>query len=144
MANFNKSDLEFILQQIKIANAHPDGDVPIGTGTNQISSPLLPFGLRTVDGTYNNLIPGQKDFGAADTVFPHLVNTPNFKTADNLTFDPDGPGPINIGAPTSYTQFSGIVEDAQPRIISNLIVDQTSSNPAAVEAAGFSGALGET
>ena len=31
---------------------------------------LLPFGLRTVDGSDNNLIPGQNNFGAADTLFP--------------------------------------------------------------------------
>ena len=38
---------------------------------------------------------------------------------------------------TSYAQKSGNVFDAQPREISNLIVDQTSTNPAAVAAAGF-------
>ena len=33
---------------------------------------------------------------------------------------------------TSYQQTSGTVVDSQPRIISNLIVDQTANNPAAV------------
>jgi hypothetical protein len=36
---------------------------------------------------------------------------------------------------TSYAQTSGTVFDAQPRIISNLIVDATANNPAAVAAA---------
>src|SRR3954447_23945982 len=67
-------DLRFILDQIKIAEAHvvntttatgPCGAL-LGTGANQIPSPLLPFGLRTVDGSCNNLIAGQETFGAAD------------------------------------------------------------------------------
>ncbi|SDY45461.1 peroxidase family protein [Nitrosomonas sp. Nm33] len=135
MANFNKADLEFILKQIKIAEAHPDGNVPIGFGADQISSPMLPYGLRTVDGSYNNLVPGQSEFGAADNVFPRIT-PPDFRSAETLPFDPDGPGPLQIGDPTSYTQTSGIVVDSQPRIISNLIADQSANNPAAVEAAG--------
>ena len=39
-------------------------------------------------------------------------------------------------ASTSYTQTTGTVFDSQPRVISNLIVDQTADNPAAVAAAG--------
>ena len=38
--------------------------------------------------------------------------------------------------PTSYAQTTGFVADSQPRTISNLIVDQTAANPAAVAAAG--------
>ena len=43
-----------------------------------------------------------------------------------------------FGAPglSSYTQKSGNVVDSEPRTISNLIVDQTSTNPAAIAAAG--------
>ncbi len=61
------------------------------------------------------------------------------RQAEAHTFDPDGPGPIQAGDPSDYDQTSGIVNDAQPRIISNLIVDQTISNPAAatVVANGF-------
>jgi hypothetical protein len=39
--------------------------------------------------------------------------------------------------PSSYKQKKGNVFDSQPRTISNLIVDQTSTNPAAIAAAGF-------
>ena len=53
-----KSDLEFVLQQIKIAEAHAAGGALSGTGANQISNPLFPYGLRTVDGEDNNLIAG--------------------------------------------------------------------------------------
>ena len=80
--NLNLSDVRFILKQIKIAEAHtasataenPCGTL-LGTGPNQIPNgnqqgAELPWGLRTVDGTCNNLLPGQEKFGAADTVFP--------------------------------------------------------------------------
>ena len=130
------SDLAFILKQIKIAEAHsavlaaqgpgPTSDpvrcqAMIGTGPNQIESPLVSFGLRTVDGSCNNLQAGQDTYGAADQTFPRLT-VPAFKAADNGS---------------SYAQTTGNVFDSQPRTVSNLIVDQTSTNPAAVAAAKF-------
>ncbi len=131
------SDLAYILKQIKIAEHHATTATPtdpcaglIGAGPDQIPSPLIGFGLRTVDGSCNNLQPGQETFGAADQTFPRLA-TPEFKDAE-LTSPIFGPQ-----HPTSYAQFKGSVSDSQPRVISNLIVDQTSTNPAAVAAAGF-------
>jgi Ca2+-binding RTX toxin-like protein len=130
MANFIKSDLEFILQQILISEAHASG-IPL---VDLLPNTEVGFGLRTVDGSFNNLIAGRTDFGAADTLFPRLT-TPVFLNGENLSIDPDGPGPQNVGDATSYTQTSGFVQDSQPRVISNLIVDQTANNPAAVAAA---------
>ncbi|WPC06763.1 peroxidase family protein [Pseudomonas benzenivorans] len=127
MATFNIADLEFILQQILISEAHAAG----ADLRDLIPNTEVAFGLRTVDGSYNNLIEGRSLFGAADTVFPRLL-TPIFRTAE--PFDPDGPGPA-LPTSTSYAQISGIVVDSQPRIISNLIVDQSDNNPAAVAAA---------
>ncbi len=144
--NVNEADLAFIVDQIKIAEAHaatvsasnPYGTM-IGTGPNQIpagpNAELQPLGLRTIDGSSNNLVVGQEEFGAADNPFPRLT-TPVYRDAENLTFDPDGPGGQAIGDPTSYAQTSGVVQDSQPRLISNLIADQTTANPAAVAAAG--------
>ncbi|MFN0280427.1 MAG: peroxidase family protein [Kineosporiaceae bacterium] len=130
-----RSDLDFMLQQIKISENHASGAALLGDGPNQVSNPLFPHGVRTVDGRDNNLVPGQREFGAADTVFPRLVPV-HLGEAQPLPFDPDGPfGPAQIGDPTSYTQTSGIVVDSRPRTISNLIVDQTANNPAAVAAA---------
>ncbi|ESS73062.1 hypothetical protein MGMO_37c00230 [Methyloglobulus morosus KoM1] len=137
------ADLKYILQQIKIAEAHVAANNPnpttdpdncqalVGPGVNQIPTPLLSFGLRTVNGACNNLQPSQDKYGAADQVFPRLTS-PNFeKPADSI---PSGfPG---AGSPTNYNQTSGFVFDSEPRTISNLIVDQTSSNPAAVYVAG--------
>ena len=48
--------------------------------------------------------------------------------------------PSALGRPAgldSYAQTTGAVVDSEPRTVSNLIVDQTSTNPAAVAAAGF-------
>ena len=130
----NASDLRFILAQIRIAERHAATLTPadpcgtlvggdpdqIPTGTGQTIE--LPWGLRTVDGSCNHLTPGQETFGTADQVFPRLVPMDlrgDYAVADDVT-------------------------DAEPRIISNLIVDQTVSNPAAVEAAGVTGLPGET
>src|SRR3954447_2387490 len=131
------SDLAFILKQIKIAEAHvanttsatgPCGAL-LGAGPNQIPNPLLSFGLRTVDGSCNNLQPGRSTFGNSDQRFPRLTE-PVFKDAEPAGIF----GPPGI---TSYKQKTGSVVDSQPRIASNLIVDQTSTNPAAVAAAGL-------
>jgi Ca2+-binding RTX toxin-like protein len=142
--NLNPSDLRFILDQIKIAERHARTASPLnpcgtllGPNPNQIPDGAqgeeLPFGLRTVDGTCNNLLPGRSRWGAADQAFPRLLQ-PEFRDAE--TGDPDGPfGPAGPTA-TSYQQKNGTVIDSKPRVISNLIVDQTAANPAAVAAAG--------
>ena len=112
-------DLAFILQQIKISETatNPDGSVNGDLLRQLVTSPLLPYGIRTVDGSWNNLLPGQELYGAADQVMPRLTVL-NWQTAD-------------MG---SYTTIGGGVVDADPRIISNLISDQTTNNPAAWEA----------
>jgi hypothetical protein len=104
----------------------------VGPGPDQIPDILTSYGLRTVNGTCNNLIPGRETFAAADVPFPRLT-TPNFRDAEPIT-----PSfPVGPPGPTSYKQKKGSVVDSQPRVISNLIVDQTSTNPAAVAAAAF-------
>ena len=133
--NLNAADLAFIVDQTKIAEAHAASATVsnacgtlIGTGEFQIpaapNAVLQPLGLRTIDGTCNNLVSGQEDFGSADRPFSRLT-TPYYREAEDLTFDPDGPGGQEIGDPTSYAQKTGVVQDSQPRLISNLIVDQT-------------------
>lgn len=104
---FTPLDLNYILVQIKMAEA---GQPPV--------NPLLSFGLRTVSGVKNNLVPGQSTFGATDQTFPTI--------ADPLL------QPAQAGS--SYQSTTGIVTDAQPRLISNLISDQTTANPAAIAA----------
>src|SRR5215831_17773292 len=108
---FIRSDLEFILQQIEIAEANAAG-TPL---RDLLPNVIVPYGLRTVDGADNNIYLLQSHFGAADTVFPRLTD-PIFRPAE---------------AGTSYSQTSGTVIDSAPRTISNLVVDQTANNPAA-------------
>ena len=124
---FDRTDLEFVLQQILMAEA---GQPPV--------NPHLAFGLREVAGTDNNSVPGQETFGSADQVFPR-VTTPVFRTVvvniDGTIFDPN-PGVAGDTMTTTYadTSATGLVVDSAPRTISNLIADQTANNPAALEA----------
>jgi Ca2+-binding RTX toxin-like protein len=142
--NLNADDLRFVLKQIKISEHHADVFNPdnpcaglVGPGPDQIpeggNTRELPWGLRTVDGSCNNLMPGQDKYGAADQTFPRRVAS-SYMDAEN--WDPDGPTQPAPEIPTSYQQVSGDVADSRPRTISNLIVDQTTANPAAVAAAG--------
>src|SRR5215510_11257537 len=105
---FDRVDLEFILRQIEMAEA---GQPPV--------SPQLAFGLRQLEGTNNNTATGlggyASTFAASDQSMPLFAPDDQIFTAQYL------PG----------TQF---VFDGEPRTISNLIADQTASNPAAVQA----------
>ena len=134
MVTYIRSDLDFILEQIKIAEAHAAGQ-PLFGENGLVDAYNLSSGLRTVDGTYNHLLPGQEQWGAADVEFPSLLD-PVYRPADGTLFDPDGPGP----APAIPTQANynpsnnpdSLVFDSSLRTISNLLVDQTLGNPAAI------------
>jgi Ca2+-binding RTX toxin-like protein len=164
MVTMIRSDLDFILKQILIAEADARGEELIGT---YIPNSELPWGLRRVDGSNNNLLPGQEQYGAADNPFPRATDPTYTTGSGSLAFGPPvfGPGgaivpgfegdPAN-GVPPGYqagvnwlnnNQYGppeannnpnpraiqpGDVADADPRVISNLIVDQTPNNPAAV------------
>ncbi|MFI8747805.1 peroxidase family protein, partial [Pseudomonas sp. NPDC077186] len=121
MANFIKSDLEFILQQIFIAEAHAAGQ----SLDELLPNSQVPWGLRTVDGSYNNLVEGRTFWGAADQEFLLLLDQQFRNENDEAMFN----GTNN----TDYAAGGNVV-DSDPRIISNLIVDQTINNPAAVQA----------
>src|SRR4051795_1946893 len=136
-------DLQFILKQIKIAEHHAATATPanpcgtlVGPGPDQIPDALTSYGLRTVDGSCNNLLPGREKFAAADVPFPRLAGSPVFRQAEGAPAGFFGPGSPAIPSST-YAQKKGFVFDSQPRVISNLISDQTSTNPAAVAAALF-------
>src|SRR3954454_13619885 len=158
-------DLSFILKQIKIAERHaalydsgvnpdkthdPDYCASlVGPAEDQIPDYLTSYGLRLVDGECNNLVPQttvdgdpatpgfkQPQFASADQPFPRLTD-PLFRLAEKKPAGLFGVGSAGGTLPTSYTQKKGDVFDTQPRLISNLIVDQTAQNPAAVAAATF-------
>jgi Ca2+-binding RTX toxin-like protein len=135
--NVTLNDLNFILKQIKIAEA----SVNPTTGAMQnlpelVGSTLLPYGLRTVDGSWNNLLPGMEHSGAADQIMPRLVPA-SFMSAEGKPAYFYGPQDSQAGPATSYAQSApgNVVFDSAPRMISNLIVDQSANNPAAVAAA---------
>ncbi|RPF25941.1 peroxidase family protein [Georgenia muralis] len=150
--NVTTGDLEFVLKQIQISEAHAEDVVtedpdssPLCRPGNRfdaatqthvdadgdpcVGAPTLPFGLRTVDGRWNNLLPGQDGYGAGARTFPRLLE------AQYRTADPVPAGFPGAGSPTTYEQTQGIVFDSEVRTISNLIVDQTTANPAAVDVA---------
>ena len=131
MANFNKSDLAFILEQIRIAEKHAAG-IPL---TEQLPNSFVPFGLRTLTGKFNNLYGDQEQFGAADGIFPRLLDPVFRNDQDGDSIDLNGPAPGGVLTNTNYASTGNVV-DADPRLISNLIVDQTANNPAAVAANG--------
>ncbi|MEN9710436.1 MAG: hypothetical protein RL441_428, partial [Actinomycetota bacterium] len=123
--NLTQTDLEFILDQVLIGEAHANrtrtatgyssscltaADIPAGrlalTYPYQVTQP---WGIRQVDGRCNSLVPGQSQWGASDNLFPRLVpanHRANYAVGQNVT-------------------------DGTAREVSNMIVDQTSSNPAA-------------
>src|SRR6478752_645057 len=137
-------DLHFILHQIQIAEHHAATVTPsnqcgtlVGPGPDQIPDRLSSYGLRTTDGSCNNLFPGRENFAAANQPFPRLATPAAFQSADRFD-DPDLPFPVGPPGQTStYDSTAGNVVDGQVRTASNLIVDQTSTNPAAVAAANF-------
>ncbi|MGO4670630.1 peroxidase family protein [Bosea sp. 2RAB26] len=114
--SFDRVDLDWILNNIKMAEAHQP---PV--------NPHLAFGLREVAATNNSAVSGQGTFGASDQSFLRLT-TPVLGLAQDNPFAPG----LNL---TSYAQTHGSVYDSNPRMISNLIVDQSAANPAALEAA---------
>ena len=115
----------------------PLGKPLFGTGqagqTASIPTYNLAWGLRTVDGTYNNF--QHPTWGAADTEFPEPLGT-DFR----VVMVPAGPGGALV--PVSYAPGTdndgpgsggpGDVFDPQVRTISNLLVDQTLGNPSAI------------
>ncbi|WP_422102087.1 peroxidase family protein [Vreelandella sp.] len=120
----NQHDLQFILDQIKVAEAHSAG-TPL---EELVDSPLLPTGLRTVDGSYNNFGIGREQWGSSGELFGPI--------AQGSLGQGSGAMPVGFGYPTNNDYaVPGNVVDAEPRLISNLIVDQTLDNPAVIATA---------
>ncbi|WP_052003231.1 peroxidase family protein [Microvirga sp. BSC39] len=171
MVNLVKHDLEFMLKQIKIAEAHSNGtplnQIRLDENGNVITdrafylntapadlaalplaipSPLSPYGLRTVDGSWNNIVEGRNEWGAADAEFLRITKPywRNENDGDSITFGQGSTRAVTfadgnygeMGLPSDSSGLGGgTLVDADPRIISNLIVDQTLDNPAAIYAA---------
>ena len=136
MVMMNRGDLDFILKQILIAEADSRGE----DLSTFIPDTTLPWGLRRVDGSNNNLRPGQENFGSADQPFPSLLPQQFRNESDDSMSFGQGATLINnnYGVNAANTSSDpraiqpGDVVDADPRIISNLVVDQSLQNPAAI------------
>ncbi|WP_166802362.1 peroxidase family protein [Microvirga pakistanensis] len=135
MVHLVKHDLEFILKQIKVAEANSVAHSGAAAKplAELVSHHLLPYGLRTVNGSYNNLIPGKEWSGAADQVMPRLTD-PNYVAGETMPANMHRPG-APAGTVETYYGDKGDVYDSDPRVISNLISDQTVGNPATIIAA---------
>jgi hypothetical protein len=74
MVTMIRSDLDFILAQIKIAEADARHDADPVNNPDVFGTLLpnseVPWGLRRVDGSNNNLIPEFSQYGAAGEAFP--------------------------------------------------------------------------
>jgi hypothetical protein len=136
-----EEDLEHILKQIQIAEAHAaGGQLRCATRTDTtgkcVPDPALPLGLRTVDGSFNNL--EHPTYGSADQPFPKKLPA-RWRRGEAAPAGAPGNNPANTAmcepGTTCYAQRQGFVYDSEPRVISNLIVDQTIANPAAQNAA---------
>jgi hypothetical protein len=136
MVAYIRSDLDFILAQIKIAEAHaacvvnpfdPDAAPLYGSAwaASGFRPPALSLGLRAVDGRDNNLLPGQEQWELRTCSFPNCsTHWARRKRAGN--FLPPGSDAV----PTSYTPSNNpgsMVFGPSLRTISNLIVDRRST-----------------
>lgn len=65
-----RSHLEFILAQIQIAERNAAGESLL----YMLPKVQVPWGLRTVDGTLNNRVGGQNEFGAADNTIARTTS----------------------------------------------------------------------
>jgi Ca2+-binding RTX toxin-like protein len=138
---YARGDLDYILEQVKIAEEHVQRGGGCETLRELIPSALLPWGLRTVDGSCNNLLPDKGQLGAADEVFREVVE-PQYDDAQILSNLPLSENDT-VGARTSYKRGDGsTVEDSQPRLISRLITNNSTSNPAARAAAAAAEEIG--
>ncbi len=129
----NVHDLSFILKQIQVSElpASTPGMTTVEAiqavyGVSAADAALMPVGLRTVDGSDNSLLPGTESNGAGDTPFPRLLDPVYSNEGDENPF---------FGISNTNYGNSGNVVDSDPRTISNLIVDQTPANVAAIYAA---------
>ena len=124
---YTSADISRILSDIKISERHAAGEELQDILPNASST----RGLRTIDGYQNNVtgIDDRDSWGAADLSFPTLTDQA-FRIAG--VGDVDGPFGPAMEMQTSYDS-PGSVFDPEPRIISQLITNQTSQNPSAVE-----------
>ncbi len=112
--HYIRADLDFILNQIRVAEHHAAGGSPL-PGSERAR------GRWPADGGWivqqSDPVRGRR----YDRV--RLSRQPVPRLTDPVFRDAEGA--------TSYEQTSGFVFNSQPRVISNLVADQTANNPSA-------------
>ena len=110
MVAYTKHDLLFILEGIQVSEAHADATNSVVGNTwiqadiddsRQILTDLLPnslepIGMRTIDGSLNNLVPGQDQFGSVDDPFPRVTD-PDYRDDADTGLPED---PVFLGIPS--------------------------------------------
>jgi Ca2+-binding RTX toxin-like protein len=115
-----KADLNFIRTQLNLFGNDPR-NAPLGTV-------LDPLGIRDVQGVGNNVT--NPLFGNADQLFSRLTTPVYIDAQGTFTIGSAGFNPIPV--PTSYAIRDINLYDASPRIISNLISNQSDAALAAL------------
>jgi Ca2+-binding RTX toxin-like protein len=115
----NQSDIDFILAQLTLPGNDPRRALN-GTGTV-----LDPTGIRDVGGVGNNV--NNPTWGAVDQAFARLTTAgwTNAQGTLNAQFAP-------LNTPTSYAVRDVNLWDSTPRIISNLVANQSSASLSAL------------
>ena len=134
------------LQAVDLTTAAGAAYGQTGLSNGYAYSNLDPWGVRQVDGecnnitnvvaesptTYSNTVPNKADtagWGASDQFFTRLSAATN---------KPGVVAPYTLNAvQKAYANPTSYVKDASPRLISNLISDQSSANPAAIAASNY-------
>lgn len=107
--NLTIADIQFFLENIQA------GDTPL-VGAD----PFAPVGIRTIDGTNNNI-----SGGSAVDQYGNFVATNTFGVVGEGFFKIS-----NSTSPLAYLPNTTVMNDPSPRVTSNLIADATASNPA--------------
>ena len=116
----NRTDIDFIRAQLDLPGNDPR-NAPLGTI-------LDAFGIRDVSGVGNNVL--NPLFGQADQPFPRL--TPATYGNAQGTFTIGQAGFTQVPNPTSYAVRDVNLYDTSPRIISNLVANQSDAALAAI------------
>jgi hypothetical protein len=94
----------------------------LGPRADQIPGRMTSYGLRTVDGSGNSLVPGRDTFAAADQVFPRLT-TPDFRAAQDVPpgFGPSGPTRA-VRRATGDPRHRGAMVPAWPHVVHDVML----------------------
>ena len=112
--NTNPIDLSMLDIEFIKANVQLPGNIP--------PNPLSNAGIRDTQGVGNNLF--NPTWGAADQIFARVTPAQYSNAQGSFTMGPQGQ--INTTmTPTSYSVRGINLVDAEPRIISNLVSDQS-------------------